>query len=160
MTCIKMGSDDSHFNVSLTYLHTPPPPKQKQNTFSPSLISLMVSVDVKHHVYLLTKAEREKAQWTLRGTLEHRFPPRKDVVNQGLGVCPDPCCACVLSTLARPSQLTDLTMCPFRCCCVTLAPSDLLGPFLTSAWRPGFRASCLTASLCGVTSVLFDLGFE
>ena len=84
MTCIKMGSDDSHFNVSLTYLHTPPPPKQKQNTFSPSLISLMVSVDVKHHVYLLTKAEREKAQWTLRGTLEHRFPPRKDVVNQCL----------------------------------------------------------------------------
>ena len=29
------------------YLHTPPP-------FSPSLISLMVFVDVKHHVYLLT----------------------------------------------------------------------------------------------------------
>ena len=29
-------------------LHTPFPP------FSPSLISLMVSVDVKHHVYLLT----------------------------------------------------------------------------------------------------------
>ena len=30
------------------HLHTPFPP------FSPSLISLMVSVDVKHHVYLLT----------------------------------------------------------------------------------------------------------
>ena len=30
--------------------HTPFPP------FSPSLISLMVSVDVKHHVYLLTMA--------------------------------------------------------------------------------------------------------
>jgi len=29
------------------HLHTPFPP------FSPSLISLMVSVDVKHHVYLL-----------------------------------------------------------------------------------------------------------
>ena len=35
--------------ISLSsYLHTPFPP------FSPSLISLMVSVDVKHHVYLLT----------------------------------------------------------------------------------------------------------
>ena len=31
------------------HLHAPPPPP-----FSPSLISLMVSVDVKHHVYLLT----------------------------------------------------------------------------------------------------------
>ena len=31
-----------------TSIHTPFPP------FSPSLISLMVSVDVKHHVYLLT----------------------------------------------------------------------------------------------------------
>ena len=30
-----------------THLHAPFPP------FSPSLISLMVSVDVKHHVYLL-----------------------------------------------------------------------------------------------------------
>ena len=30
------------------HLHTPFPP------FSPSLISLVVSVDVKHHVYLLT----------------------------------------------------------------------------------------------------------
>ena len=33
---------------SPSHLHTPFPP------FSPSLISLMVSVDVKHHVYLLT----------------------------------------------------------------------------------------------------------
>ena len=34
--------------ISLSpYLHTPPP-------FSPSLISLMVAVDVKHHVYLLS----------------------------------------------------------------------------------------------------------
>ena len=36
----------SHVNVPP--LHAPFPP------FSPSLISLMVSVDVKHHVYLLT----------------------------------------------------------------------------------------------------------
>ena len=35
------------YNLSLSpHLRTP---------FSPSLISLMVSVDVKHHVYLLTK---------------------------------------------------------------------------------------------------------
>ena len=35
------------YSLSLfPHLHTPPPP------FSPSLISLMVSVDVKHHVYL------------------------------------------------------------------------------------------------------------
>ena len=35
--------------ISLSpHLHTPFPP------FSPSLINLMVSVDVKHHVYLLT----------------------------------------------------------------------------------------------------------
>ena len=35
-------------SLSPPYLHTPSPP------LSPSLISLMVSVDVKHHVYLLT----------------------------------------------------------------------------------------------------------
>ena len=34
-------------------LPLPPPPKPL-SPFSPSLISLMVSVDVKHHVYLLT----------------------------------------------------------------------------------------------------------
>ena len=33
-------------HVTKLPLHTPPP-------FSPSLISLMVSVDVKHHVYLV-----------------------------------------------------------------------------------------------------------
>ena len=32
-----------------------PPPPYRLPPFSPSLISLMVSVDVKHHVYLLTK---------------------------------------------------------------------------------------------------------
>ena len=54
-----MGSDESHFNVSLIvrdsvvlglyspsypHLHTP---------FPPSLISLMVYVDVKHYVYFV-----------------------------------------------------------------------------------------------------------
>ena len=33
-----------------------PPPPYPLPPFSPSLISLMVSVDVKHHVYLLTVA--------------------------------------------------------------------------------------------------------
>ena len=37
--------------VSLSPTSIPPPPP-----FSPSLISFMVSVDVKHHVYLLTYA--------------------------------------------------------------------------------------------------------
>ena len=38
-----------------TYLFTAPypPPSPHVSSFSPSLISLMVSVDVKHHVYLL-----------------------------------------------------------------------------------------------------------
>ena len=36
------------YSPSSPHLHTPLPP------FCPSLISLMVSVDVKHHVYLLT----------------------------------------------------------------------------------------------------------
>ena len=35
----------------------PPPPPHTPSPFSPSLISLMVSVDVKHHVYLLTWLE-------------------------------------------------------------------------------------------------------
>ena len=35
------------YMISFFHLHTPSP-------FSPSLISPMVSVDVKHHVYLLT----------------------------------------------------------------------------------------------------------
>ena len=51
--------------ISLSpHLHTPYPP------FSPSLISLMVSVDVKHHIYLLAPALRslhnvEVASWKL-----------------------------------------------------------------------------------------------
>ena len=38
------------------YWHLPLPPTSMPPSppFSPSLISLMVSVDVKHHVYLLT----------------------------------------------------------------------------------------------------------
>ena len=38
-------------------LHTPFPP------FSPSLISLMVSVDVKHYVYLLTSRKLQDELW-------------------------------------------------------------------------------------------------
>ena len=41
--------------ISLSpHLHSPFP------TFSPSLISLVVSVDFKHHVYLLTRAKNNK----------------------------------------------------------------------------------------------------
>ena len=36
----------THVNAFFLHLHTPLPP------FYPSLISIMVSVDVKHHVYL------------------------------------------------------------------------------------------------------------
>ena len=48
-SCIKMGSDESHLYIYIP-LPTPPYPPPP----SPSLISLMVSVDVKHHVDLLT----------------------------------------------------------------------------------------------------------
>ena len=36
-----------------------PPPPETLHPFSPSLISLMVSVNVKHHVYLLTDDDVE-----------------------------------------------------------------------------------------------------
>ena len=42
------GGDSVAIGIYSPSSHTPFPP------FSPSLISLMVSVDVKHHVYLLT----------------------------------------------------------------------------------------------------------
>ena len=49
--------------ISLSpHLHTPPP-----QPFSPSLISLMVSVDVKHHGYLLTSASRVQELCKSRG---------------------------------------------------------------------------------------------
>ena len=43
------------------HFHTPSP-------FSPSLISLMVSVDVKHHVYLLLNALYKTISNTITGT--------------------------------------------------------------------------------------------
>ena len=43
---------DRYITSLSPHLHTPFPP------FSPSLISLMVFVDVKHHVYLLTRLRR------------------------------------------------------------------------------------------------------
>ena len=58
--------------------HTPPPPHPPHPPpFSPSLISLMVSVDVKHHVYLLTPSclrrgsggLRDSRRWGKRETL-------------------------------------------------------------------------------------------
>ena len=58
------------------HLHTPFPP------FSPSLISLMVSVDVKHHVYLLTYLPSPRPDkhgfrlWTL-STMFTFFPPQR-----------------------------------------------------------------------------------
>ena len=46
---VAIGIYSPSFHTSIPPSHpTPPPP------FSPSPISLMVSVDVKHHVYLLT----------------------------------------------------------------------------------------------------------
>ena len=74
--------------VSLSpHLHAPFPP------FSPSLISLMVSVDVKHHVYLLTylqEEEEEKEKEWSQPSATHLFscegrhtPPR-----QGAGSLP------------------------------------------------------------------------
>ena len=44
-----------HSPCSPTSIPPPPPP------FSPSLISLMVSVDVKHHVYLLTSSIQRRS---------------------------------------------------------------------------------------------------
>ena len=52
----RSGGDSVVIGISILslfpHLHTPFP------SFSPSLISLMVSVDVKHHVYLLTELRR------------------------------------------------------------------------------------------------------
>ena len=39
--------------ISFPHLHTPSPPPPPPPPFSPSIISLTVFVDVKHHVYLL-----------------------------------------------------------------------------------------------------------
>ena len=39
------------------HLHTPPPPPTPAG-FSPSLISLVFSVDVKHYAYLLSETEK------------------------------------------------------------------------------------------------------
>ena len=41
-------------SIPLRLSFLPPPPPHTHTPFSPFLISLMVSVDVKHHVYLLT----------------------------------------------------------------------------------------------------------
>ena len=49
------------------HLHTPFPP------FPPSLISLMVSVDVKHHVYLLKSEIRKTAVLAADETCEAIF---------------------------------------------------------------------------------------
>ena len=61
--------------ISLSpHRHTPfaPPPLP----FSPSLLSLMVSVDVKHHVYLQLSTQRSEAVW------KSRKPPWAPVPNK------------------------------------------------------------------------------
>ena len=61
-TVVKFGT--SFCSLSLfPHFHTP---------FSPSLISLMVSVDVKHHVYLLT-ACRKKTQSLFHSRVKNRW---------------------------------------------------------------------------------------
>ena len=53
-SCMKMGSDESHFNVSLTVRDTSIPtsiPPSHPTPLSPSLINLVVSADFKHQVY-------------------------------------------------------------------------------------------------------------
>ena len=50
------------------HLHTPFPP------FSPSLISLMVSVDVKHHVYLLRIAFSTSCLWIVCWNTDGKEP--------------------------------------------------------------------------------------
>ena len=47
------GGDSVAIGIYIYTLPLPPPPYPLA-PFTPSLISLMVSVDVKHHVYLLT----------------------------------------------------------------------------------------------------------
>ena len=46
-----MSSDASVARSMDLYIGPPPPPPYLLPPFSPSLISLMVSADVKHHVY-------------------------------------------------------------------------------------------------------------
>ena len=61
------------------YLHTPFPPP-----FSPSLISLMVSVDVKHRVYLLTST----ARWLVTGpSLKGQVDRLTLALERGKGEC-------------------------------------------------------------------------
>ena len=48
------GGDSVAIGIYSLSLSPPPYPLPPLPPFSPSLLSLMVSVDVKHHVYLLT----------------------------------------------------------------------------------------------------------
>ena len=51
-------SDGDSVVIGIYNLPLPPPP-YPLSPFSPSLISLMVSLDVKHHVYLLTLCRKK-----------------------------------------------------------------------------------------------------
>ena len=63
--------------ISLSpHLHTPFPP------FSPSLISLLVSVDVKHHIYLLISTVRVQELCESRGSR-----PGLPLPNSSYGLC-------------------------------------------------------------------------
>ena len=72
---------------------TPPPPPPP---FSPSLISRTASVDVKHHVYLLTDRtdraqERRWPSWDVRPNEPSGFRGRKAILNHAsalVSACP------------------------------------------------------------------------
>ena len=58
---LRSHSDDDSFAIGI-YSSPLPTSPYPLPPFSPSLISLMVSVDVKHHVYLLTYRPYFRAQ--------------------------------------------------------------------------------------------------
>ena len=58
---------DGYIISLFPHFHTPFPP------FSPSLVSRAVSVDVKHHVYLLTSEGAGRVGGQLRGDKERPF---------------------------------------------------------------------------------------
>ena len=75
---IKMAPIAAHLNAGIIQwsnryiISLFPPPPYPLPPFSPSLISLMDSVDVKHHAYLLTMGEMDKVhgkegkhEWTV-----------------------------------------------------------------------------------------------